>query len=867
MKRIWLFSGLIALLVVGCTPVVEKKKVEKKPSPPPVRKPELKAVEAPQILRKGPGRISSRPYVPGTILLETEWNQGFPYNKRLPALGQERVVTGCVNTALAQVLYYYRYPLSARGIARHRWNRQELTANLYRNYNWDIIPVTTTAETPAYQIDELAALFRDLGITNGTRFNITSNGGSGASFNTAALAENFGFSKDIKSMKNDNPLFLQTIKAEIDRRRVVLLSISGRPSGHMTVIDGYRRDADGLKFHINMGWGGTDNDFYDLSRRIVPKSRSDKNSMASDYSFTRELKIFYNIVPCRGTDCYRNLEPDDRRDGFQIRGKFNNRRDKDIYKNLYLGGPTTIRGDRGYGNQAFYIKILDDDNRLVAVEAPKSKVFQINLNPGRYAVVVSLCKQKKNGRTCFGDDPEYRNYEVHIQTRPVAAVLKSRINAQDSAPVMAGRFPNMILNKEFKVHRIRVDASDPDADPLTLRAFTNLYDANIRLAWQGNILSITPNDPASNTTSNVTIQAVANKKTATRSFRILFSAATVAFGREFDIGGRFISQESRNRHKVILQGNCAIQGYNGFKNQAFYLDILDAEGKPRYQKPVDTGIRDRFQRGTYYIESMLKFTRDFKSKQGRRTSTWAYKYRQGIGDTYNIHVSCPDFDESLALLENDNRDVPPKIITELPDLILGNRFAPVHIPVEAMDSNGDDIQLSVRSTAPGIRTVLQGSRLTLYPASRGSVRKTDVVLTASANGQQVRKRFTVFLEKESIAFGRRFKVNGTIRSQKDIQTHPVILSGQCRITGNNGYSNQAFYTSVKDSNHSRIVDPVNQEIRHDFREGIYYLTAALINERGRYYSYQRGKGDSYTIHIECPGMNTLTSHISSLLNR
>ncbi len=868
MKRIYILSVFISLLIIGCTPVAEKQKVGPKPAEEIPQKPEkiiVKPIEEVQILRQGPARISTKPYIPGTFLLETSWNQGFPYNKQLPKLKQKRVVSGCVNTALAQVLYYYRYPLSARGIVGYQWNNRRLTANLYKNYNWDVIPAKVTARTPDFQIDELAALFRDLGIVNGTTFNLGAGGGSGASFNTKAMAENFGFSRHIKTLKNDQRGFLQTIKKEIDRRRVVLLSISGKPSGHMTVIDGYRRDANGIKFHINMGWGGTDNDYYDLSKRVSPKSKKEKNSLASDYTFSREMSIYYNLVPCQGSDCYQNLEAEDKIQGMKIRGKFNSKKDNDVYSDLFLNGPTTFRGDRGYGNQAFYVKVVDDENRLLAVEAPKSKAFRINLSPGKYSVAVSLCNAKKSGGTCYGNKPKYLNYKVTIETKPVPLAEKNRIRAKDASPAISGRFVDMILKKEFETHKIRIDASDPDGDQLIIKAFTNPYDANVNLALKGNILSVTPNDPASNTTSEITVQAISKGKIAAKSFRILFSASSVAFGKEFDVAGKFTGQDSHNKHKVILQGNCSIQGDNGYKNQAFYTNVTDSEGRRLNKKPMDRVIRGQFPRGVYYIESKLKVVNVKKTNNGTSTSTVSYKYRKGRGDTYNINVSCPGFNDSIALLEKDNLDVPPRIITNLPDLILGVNFTPLLIPIETLDANGDRVNLSVKSNAKGVKVAIQGNRLSLRPQSPKLGTRLKTTVTASANGQQTKKSFTIFLQEKNISFGKKFEVNGLIKGQKDTQSHPVILSGQCRIIGDNGYRNQAFYTSVKHKDQSTYITATNKGIVRSFPKGIYYLIASLNNEEGRYYTYKRNKGDKYKLDVECSNMNETTDDIGRLL--
>jgi hypothetical protein len=90
-------------------------------------------------------------YTRGTHLLETHWNQGYPYNKFLPQVGGQTVVAGCVNIAVAQVMRYHGHPASARGVASYLWDgppSQTLKTILYRSFNWANMPESIDAATP-----------------------------------------------------------------------------------------------------------------------------------------------------------------------------------------------------------------------------------------------------------------------------------------------------------------------------------------------------------------------------------------------------------------------------------------------------------------------------------------------------------------------------------------------------------------------------------------------------------------------------------------------------------------------------------------------------------------------------------------------
>ncbi|MBO4722413.1 MAG: Spi family protease inhibitor, partial [Muribaculaceae bacterium] len=45
-------------------------------------------------------------------LLTSQWDQGAPFNLQCPKVGSNYCVTGCVATAMAQIMYYHKWPSS-----------------------------------------------------------------------------------------------------------------------------------------------------------------------------------------------------------------------------------------------------------------------------------------------------------------------------------------------------------------------------------------------------------------------------------------------------------------------------------------------------------------------------------------------------------------------------------------------------------------------------------------------------------------------------------------------------------------------------------------------------------------------------------
>jgi hypothetical protein len=225
---------------------------------------------------------------PGTHLLTTTWDQGYPYNKFLPEIEGKKVLAGCLPVAVAQVMKFHGHPLNGRGISSYIWNDQSLETILYHPYHWENMPDTVTMSTSPHLQDEVAILMRDLGIVNKSEFGLKE---SRAAMDMAAFVKFFGYSNTIDFMKNDNTdLFFSTLKSQIDQNLPVLLSFPG----HMVVVDGEASDDEtGRKFHVNMGWGGLDNNYYYLDEPV----------QTTYYNFSPDLEMIYNVKPCSGADC------------------------------------------------------------------------------------------------------------------------------------------------------------------------------------------------------------------------------------------------------------------------------------------------------------------------------------------------------------------------------------------------------------------------------------------------------------------------------------------------------------------------------------------------------------------------------------
>ena len=239
-------------------------------------------------------------YLPNTNLLTTSWNQTYPYNKFFPKVGGELTLAGCVQVAMGQIMKYHKYPSRGKGSIQNSINVSDIngiqvrTDNLKtilnKNYNWDIMPDDTFGMAE-YQNDELAYLMRDLSIVNSADMGVLV---TAAYANIEALVSNYGYSNEIQRMQSyganyrgefvSNETLISTMKEQIDLELPVLFSLPG----HMVVADGYQDDSTGGYIHLNMGWGGASDDYYNIDETVV----------IAPYSFASTYDIVYNIKPC-----------------------------------------------------------------------------------------------------------------------------------------------------------------------------------------------------------------------------------------------------------------------------------------------------------------------------------------------------------------------------------------------------------------------------------------------------------------------------------------------------------------------------------------------------------------------------------------
>ena len=305
-------------------------------------------------------------------LLSTTWNQDPYYNDMCPYDSQagELTVTGCVATAMAQIMKYWGYP--THGIGSYSYTPEAhpeygvQSANFgATTYAWNDMPNELTSSSTTTQKNAIATLMYHCGVSVSMDYDIAANGGSGASTPQVvnALKNYFGYQQSTYKSKDDyENTWVSMLKTELDNGRP--LQYSGRGTGgHSFICCGY--DSSDM-FWFNWGWGGHNDAFYALND-LVPGSGG---SGGANYSFNNEQGAIFGIQPVQcAADEPSNLT-------YTLSGiqnltlnwtAANGAASYNIYcNNIYVGNSTTNSYTEvaPFGTNVYYVRSVDANGNL-----------------------------------------------------------------------------------------------------------------------------------------------------------------------------------------------------------------------------------------------------------------------------------------------------------------------------------------------------------------------------------------------------------------------------------------------------------------------------------------------------------------------
>ena len=239
------------------------------------------------------------------LLGNIEWDQTSPYNNMCPKYDSVHVAaTGCVATAMAQVMAYYKYPKQLKADIPgyvNRWNGIPMEIPTITQeegiYDWDnMLPkYNKEANATQQQKDAVAKLMFHCGAAVRMSYGPE----SGASVSSSKLAKYFGYDADLMMDLSRSSFtldkWMQIIDTELAAGRPVLYGGQSSENGHQFICDG--KDENGL-YHINWGWSGNQNAYFDLS--ILNPEKGGTGSGSAADGFNRNCTMTIGIAPDNG---------------------------------------------------------------------------------------------------------------------------------------------------------------------------------------------------------------------------------------------------------------------------------------------------------------------------------------------------------------------------------------------------------------------------------------------------------------------------------------------------------------------------------------------------------------------------------------
>lgn len=244
---------------------------------------------APDRLTRSTTFPESRPEI--RPLLTTTWDQTDPYNKLCPLVSGMRSVTGCLATAMAQVMNYHKWPDYPKGSnAGYTFDGTVL--------DWDNMLDSYTSGYTTTQANAVALLMLQCG--RAVNMSYTSYmSGAQPQYTLSGLVNHFDYSLDARMELRDYysaSVWEDMVYSELEAKRPVLYGGQANLGGHAFVCDGYQNGY----FHFNWGWSGYQDGYFRL------------NALNPDAGGTGSFEGGYNSDQVIFTNVYKNNGSTDR---------------------------------------------------------------------------------------------------------------------------------------------------------------------------------------------------------------------------------------------------------------------------------------------------------------------------------------------------------------------------------------------------------------------------------------------------------------------------------------------------------------------------------------------------------------------------
>ena len=237
------------------------------------------------------GTAHSSSVVIPRLLGNIQWSQTAPWDRFCPGTSP----VGCVATAMAQVMYYWRQP--AQGQGQHTWTYGGITHDVNfgeTTYQWDLMRDTRSQ----YQTDEeriaAATLCYHCGVSIDMQYDANSSG-TMTEYIPYALKTYFGYQGHMGPVYREDCTYDEwqaALLRELTEGRPIIFSAYSEDGGHAFVVDGI--NAQGL-YHVNWGWGGAYDGYFDIC--LLNPEGAGTGATITEIGFCLQQRFIANVHP------------------------------------------------------------------------------------------------------------------------------------------------------------------------------------------------------------------------------------------------------------------------------------------------------------------------------------------------------------------------------------------------------------------------------------------------------------------------------------------------------------------------------------------------------------------------------------------
>ena len=246
-------------------------------------------------------QISTTYPVISPLLGNVIWGQDAPFNNLCPTMDGASCPTGCVATAVSQIMYKHKHPTKGTGSFSYTTSDGvSASANFAKTtYDWDrMLPDYSLGYTSS-QASAVATLLYHVGVASQMSYGVNVSGAHGQTAMNG-LINYFDYDADItvwqKDFHLDDERIMQAIATDLQADRPVYMeAYTVNQEGHAFLCDGMQSDG---YLHINWGWNGLSNGYFALSA-LDPELQGTGGS-SGNYAFNVQVAVYTGIQPDRG---------------------------------------------------------------------------------------------------------------------------------------------------------------------------------------------------------------------------------------------------------------------------------------------------------------------------------------------------------------------------------------------------------------------------------------------------------------------------------------------------------------------------------------------------------------------------------------